>query len=240
MSVQKESFRRTKAAALAVICVVAGGCDPQVSETGSDDGESTVAGSIGGTDSHLSSGNTDFASGRDSGSSDVPRENVEEAAPKEQEVTRTSERYIVASSLEEALAIFEEMDRSGPLKKIGSSYSYDISPCNLHASSVYLRKSSGYKSVGSKPYTKCKYPVTSISHVTGIDYRSWLWWNSAGPDSKGGNRGVSSYTQRDVAYRCSSLEENTFRGTTFGIVVFQGETYYSRVHTPTRELGCEI
>lgn len=167
-------------------------------------------------------------------------ESDKKPVPNGEGASKSSERYIVASSLEEALAAFEEMDRGGTLKNTGVWYSYDVSPCRLFASTVYLRKSSGYGSVGSKPYTKCKYPVTSISHTTGIDYRSWLWWNSAGPDSTGGNSGVASYTQRNVSYSCSGFDENEFRGTTFGVVVFQGETYYSRVHTPTRELGCEV
>ncbi len=111
-------------------------------------------------------------------------------------------------------------------------------PCVLYPSVVYLRKSSSYRDVGTKPYTKCDVAVTSIRHSTDLRYKSFIWWKKAGDTTTGGNSAASSYTQRNVGYRCVSDESTGWSGTTAGTIVYAGKTYYARVYQPVKTLDC--
>ena len=110
-------------------------------------------------------------------------------------------------------------------------------PCVLYPSVVYLRASSNYGAVGTKPYTQCSVLVSSIRHSTDLRYTSFIWWRLA-TTKTGGNSGVASYTQRNVEYYCVSKESTGWSGTTLGTIVYGGRTYDARVYQPVKTLAC--
>ena len=107
----------------------------------------------------------------------------------------------------------------------------------LNPSVIYLRASADYEAVGTKPYTTCSVPVTSIRHSTDLRYKSFIWWRLA-TTKTGGNSGVASYTQKNVEYFCKSSESTGWSGTTSGTMVYVGRTYHARVYQTARTLSC--
>lgn len=99
--------------------------------------------------------------------------------------------YIEASSAEDAEQKFQALEDGGAAAR---ATSVKYGPCTLYPSVMYLRASSKYGAVGSKPYTKCTVPVSSIRHAADLRYKSFIWWKKAGPTTTGGNSGVASYT----------------------------------------------
>lgn len=78
----------------------------------------------------------------------------------------------------------------------------------------------------------------SAHHDIELRYKSFIWWRKAKSRS-GGNRGVASYTQRNIEYTCVSSEETGWTGTTAGTIVTNaGKTYYARVYQPVKTLDC--
>lgn len=144
-------------------------------------------------------------------------------------------RYIAADSPADARAKFAALDAGGARARAAS---VEFGPCTLYPSVMYLRKSTGYRGVGTKPYTKCDYAVASIHHDTDLRYKSFIWWRKA-KSKDGGNRGVASYTQKNIEYTCVSSESTAWTGTTAGTIVTNaGRTYYARVYQPVKTLDC--
>lgn len=143
--------------------------------------------------------------------------------------------YIEAESEADAAAKFAALDAGG-VSALAASVTFG--PCTLYPSVMYLRASSNYGAVGTKPYTRCEVPVTSIRHSTDMRYKSFIWWRKAGTTKTGGNSGVASYTQRNVEYYCVSRESTAWTGTTAGTIVYRGKTYYARVYQPVKTLAC--
>lgn len=147
-------------------------------------------------------------------------------------------QYVEASSPAQADAILSALEAkpsSDVLAAATAGVTYG--PCVLYPSTVYLRASSNYGAVGSKPYTQCSVPVNSIRHSTDLRYKSFIWWRLA-TTKTGGNSGVASYTQKNVEYYCVSKESTGWSGTTLGTMVYLGRTYYARVYQPVKTLAC--
>jgi hypothetical protein len=145
--------------------------------------------------------------------------------------------YVLANSPEEAVKKLSSLESRK--KSIQATVdSVDFGPCVLSPSNVYLRKSSNYGAVGTKPVTTCSQPVTSISHTTELVY-NWYLLKEIATTISGGNNGASSYTQKNVEYTCVGDTSTTWSATTLGTIVFGGRTYYSRVYTNENELKCE-
>lgn len=102
-----------------------------------------------------------------------------------------------------------------------------------------MRTSSGGKTLGYKPKTTCDVPVTSIRHDTDLRYRWFFWWWLADSYPGPGNKGQSSYEQKNVDWFCNGTDETSWAGTTVGTIVYGGETFYARVYpTPVvKECG---
>lgn len=141
--------------------------------------------------------------------------------------------YVQASSPEDALEKLTALESSGRASVANVRYG----PCTLYPSVMYLRASSNYGAVGSKPYTRCTVAVSSIKHKTDVRYKSFIWWRLATSKS-GGNYGTASYTQKNVEYYCKSRESTAWSGTTLGTIVYGGRTYYARVYQPVKTLNC--
>ncbi|GGO93724.1 hypothetical protein GCM10011584_33080 [Nocardioides phosphati] len=144
-------------------------------------------------------------------------------------------QYVLADSTAEAAAILDALASGGSASINAASVQYG--PCVLYPSVVYLRASSGYGAVGAKPYTKCSVAVTSIHHETTLKYKWALWWRSKGPYT-GTNYGAASYTSYNVEYWCKSSESTTWAGTTWGSILYRGNTYYARVYQGQQQLKC--
>lgn len=142
--------------------------------------------------------------------------------------------YIQATSPADAEKKFAAIEAGGNTAR---ATSIQYGPCTLYPSVMYLRKSSNYRNVGTKPYTKCEVPVSSSNHSTDLRYKSFIWWRKATTKS-GGNTGVASYTQRNVEYRCVSNESTGWSGTTAGTISYGGKKYYARVYQPVKTLAC--
>lgn len=143
-------------------------------------------------------------------------------------------RRVSADSPADAEKKLAALEAGGPTA-LAAAVSYG--PCTLYPSVMYLRKSSNYSNVGTKPYTRCEVPVSSIRHSTDLRYKSFIWWRKA-TTKTGGNSGVASYTQKNVEYRCVSSESTGWSGTTAGTIVYGGRTYYARVYQAVKTLDC--
>ncbi len=149
-------------------------------------------------------------------------------------------QYVEASSPEEADMLLTQLESSGGSMSASAAVAASVryGPCVLNPSVMYLRESSNYEAVGTKPYTTCTVPVTSIRHSTDLRYKSFIWWKKAGSTHTGGNSGVASYTQKSVEYYCKSSEKTGWSGTTAGTIVYAGRTYYARVYQTATTLSC--
>jgi hypothetical protein len=136
--------------------------------------------------------------------------------------------YVEASSAAEAQAVLAS----------ASTARVTYGPCVLYPSTVYLRQSSGYNDVGSKPYTLCSQPVQSIQHKTQLATRRLLLWWTVRSTDIGGNFGVASYTQRNVGFTCQSTSSKVWKSSTTGTIVSGGRTYYATVFSPSKSVGC--
>lgn len=144
-----------------------------------------------------------------------------------------SSSYVLANSEEEAAAILDALASGSTSINAGVEYG----PCVLYPSVVYLRKSSNYSAVGTKPYTKCSVWVEQIHHETTLKYKWGVWWRSKGP-WKGTTYGSSTYTSLNVEYTCRSTEATTWAGTTWGRILYRGNNYYARVYQAQARLNC--
>lgn len=144
--------------------------------------------------------------------------------------------YVQADSPQEAKKLLDRIERSPSSadRIAGASYG----PCTLNPSRPYLRKSSGYGAVGTKPKTTCYKYVTSIRHSTDLRYKSALWWRLADTDNSGPARRSRAHVSKKVAYSCQSSEETGWAGATLGTIVYGGKTYYARAYTAKATLNC--
>lgn len=110
-------------------------------------------------------------------------------------------------------------------------------PCTLYPSKVHQRKSGNYGTVGNKPYTECSVSVASIHQSTTVYKTAW-WGNVDSGTFPGGNRNVSTNTQRNVEVTCTNSLSTTWFAVTDGTVVYGGTTYYSEVITPYNTYDC--
>ncbi|MFV2145533.1 MULTISPECIES: hypothetical protein [Isoptericola] len=149
----------------------------------------------------------------------------------------TATPYILAASPEEAIALLDELE-SQQADEI-TTRAVSFGPCTLHPSTIHWRTSSGNKSIGQKPYTRCTVPVSRIHHTTELRYQHYLTWKVA-KKKTGGNYNQKNYTQKNVEHFCTGTTGTNFRGTTLGKIVYKGKSYYSRVYTSPARFGCRV
>jgi hypothetical protein len=110
-------------------------------------------------------------------------------------------------------------------------------PCVLYPSVVHQRKSGNYQVVGSKPYTTCDVPVTSIKQST--EMFKVAWWGAVPSGTfTGGNYGVGTYTQTNVATVCTNTLSTQWFSETTGTIIFEDTTYYSLVDSVLSTYPC--
>jgi len=121
-----------------------------------------------------------------------------------------------------------------------TAQAFDPYVCTLHPSVVHARQSSGYGSVGAKPYTKCLVGTPSqISHSSVLYIVEWgglSWVPMASRGQTGYN--TRSLTLTSLEWSCKNGNTSTFVQTTNGTSVQAGRTYYSSVSTVKTSLGC--
>ena len=120
-----------------------------------------------------------------------------------------------------------------------SNASTVASPCTLYPSVVYLRSYGAY--VGTKPYTICSVPVTSINHQTEIEKQSQLgYWEQVGPLFNTYNFNQSSLSPTSVEIQCKNQLMTNWDSFTKGTVVYQGVTFYAQIGAANGpiQLGC--
>lgn len=120
-----------------------------------------------------------------------------------------------------------------------TTQAFDPYVCTLYPSVVHLRQSSGYGSVGAKPYTNCLVaPPSHISHSSVLYMVEWggLSWIPMA------SRGQTGYNTRSLTLTslefCKNWNTSTFVQTTNGTSVQAGRTYYSSVSTVKTPLSC--
>ncbi|MFB8370695.1 hypothetical protein ACFC25_15185 [Pseudarthrobacter sp. NPDC055928] len=121
-----------------------------------------------------------------------------------------------------------------------TTQAFDPYVCTLYPSVVHPRQSSGYGSVGAKPYTKCLVGTPSqISHSSVLYIVEWCglsWVPMASRGQTGYN--TRSLTLTSLEWFCKNWNTSTFVQTTNGTSVQAGRTYYSSVSTVKTPLSC--
>ena len=110
---------------------------------------------------------------------------------------------------------------SGIISSLGTV----ISPCTLYPSPFYERNSGG---VGTKPYTNCSVPVTSITHDTVVEKQSEFgYWEQVGPTFHSSNNNQFSLSPTNVQVLCTNTLYTNWDSYTNGTVVYQGVTFHA-------------
>jgi hypothetical protein len=123
---------------------------------------------------------------------------------------------------------------------ITTQATFDPYVCTLYPSVVHLRASSGYGSVGAKPYTKCLVGTPSqITHSSVLYMVEWggLSWVPMASRGQTGNY-TRSLTLTSLEWFCKNRNTSRYVQTTNGTSVQAGRTYYSSVSTVKSPLGC--
>jgi hypothetical protein len=112
--------------------------------------------------------------------------------------------------------------------------------CTLYPSVVHFRTSSGRRSVGAKPYTRCTTGTpTTISQTSTLYIVEW-----AGAVYKpmvtrtATSRGVRNLDQKNVEWFCANGNSSRFQQETKGYSIQAGRTYQSAVLTARVDLSC--
>lgn len=102
-----------------------------------------------------------------------------------------------------------------------------LSPCQLTIQNVYVRKYSGYTSVGTKATTSCTVQVLSIHHSIGIEKLSQFdFWETQGT-YYGSAFNTSYFQQTNAELSCTNQLPTTWKAYVNGEVVYNGTTYYA-------------
>lgn len=151
-------------------------------------------------------------------------------------------RYVRADSRAEALALLLpefQTARPKPIIEVPSNMSSaKYGPCWLRPHGVHTRKSGSWGTVGAKPETECKVPVSVIRHETTLRYSWYIWWLQAGWAHVETDTNSKWFQSVELEYKCRGKEMTTWTGTTLGTIVFRGHRYYARVYHGVRDLAC--
>lgn len=152
-------------------------------------------------------------------------------------------RYVRADTRAEAVAMLQPnlgLVQPGAVIEIpGDLSAAKYGPCWLYPHKVHTRKSGNWGTVGAKPETDCKEPVSVIRHETTVRYAWYLWWLQAGRTHVETDTNSTWFQSLELEYKCRGKGMTTRTGTTLGTIVFHGHRYYARVYHGVRDLDCE-
>lgn len=97
------------------------------------------------------------------------------------------------------------------------------SVCSVFSQSVYIRQSSGYGGVGTKPTTSCTLPFRSVTMYTTVAKKnSFGWWLNQG-NFVGSATSMYSYTNNYITVYCTNNKATVWNAVTeHAIVAYYG------------------
>lgn len=183
------------------------------------------------------------------GELEVPEGSSDPVDPEDFFKDAESVPFVEADSWEEAEELIEEILSEDPVTtETVSAFSPTTAvpvvskrygPCVLYPRNVWLRKSSNYSAVGTKPLTKCSENVTRITHETKMHYKWGLWMRGAGPWIKSTNYGERTLEQKNVSYTCKGTKKKWWSAETRASIVYKNTTYRTVVTSPLDDLACK-
>lgn len=128
----------------------------------------------------------------------------------------------------------------GPTKLGAASFQLDPFECTLYPSVVHLRASSGYGSVGAKPYTRCLAgSPTYIKQSSSLYMVEWSGLSYVHLVTREARANYSAnLTQQNVEWFCKNLNSSRFTQITNGSTLQRSTVYYAKVQTLTVTIGC--
>ena len=112
--------------------------------------------------------------------------------------------------------------------------------CRITSKKVWLRKSGNFRTVGAKPTTTCRVPVTSIEQNTQLEHRVLGMWLPASDVFTAYETFKRLLIQKEVEVSCVGRNLTKWRAVTWAVVIFHGRVFRAGVSTDEVELRCSV